>query len=136
LSHCKWYNTSPYQELYGEPASSQHCYPFGCDVYNYLAKRPNLCWKRQASGIPSIFVGLGNWQGKKAFLLYNPLEQTTIASVNVKFDPLSSCALREATSNCKLGYGHSAGLEQAQPENVAMRSGSANQLISCRIDHG
>ena len=87
LSKRKGYNTSPFQELYGEPASFQNCYPFGCAAYYYLGKRQNPGWKRQARGIPSIFVGLGNWQGKKAFLLYNPLEQITIASVNVKFDP-------------------------------------------------
>ena len=86
LSHRQGYNTSPYQELYNEPASFQNWYPFGCAAYYYLGKRQNPGWKRQARGITSLCVGLGNWQGKKAFLLYNPLEHTTIASVNVKFD--------------------------------------------------
>ena len=95
LSKRQGYHTSPYQELYGEPASFQFCYPFGCAAYYYLGKRNHPGWKRQARGIPSIFVGLGNWQGKKAFLLYNPMDQITIASVNVKFDPsFFPCRLR------------------------------------------
>ncbi len=87
LSSRQGYYTSPYQELYGEPASFQNCYPFGCAAYYYLGKRQNPGWKRQARGIPLIFVGLGNWQGRKAFPLYNPRDQITVASVNGRFDP-------------------------------------------------
>jgi hypothetical protein len=65
--------SSPYQELYGKPASFQNCYPFGCAAYYYLGKRQNPGWKRQARGILSLLIWLGNWQGKKAFLRYNPL---------------------------------------------------------------
>ena len=104
LSRRKGYNTSPFQELYGEPASFQNCYPFGCAAYYYLGKRHNPGWKRQARGIPSIFVGLGNWQGKKAFLLYNPLDNITVASINVKFD---SNFFPWISSHYQLGHGYS-----------------------------
>ena len=38
LSHRKGYSTSPYQELYGVPASFEHCYPFGCAAYYFWVK--------------------------------------------------------------------------------------------------
>jgi hypothetical protein len=87
LSSCQGYNTSRYQELYSEPDSFQNCFPFGRAAYYYLGKRLNPGYNQQALGIPSISVGLGNRQGKRVLLQYNPSDHITVASVNVKFDP-------------------------------------------------
>ena len=61
------YHTSPYQELYGEPASFQHCYSFCCAAYYYLGKCNHPGWKRQAREFLPSLLAWATGKARKPF---------------------------------------------------------------------
>jgi hypothetical protein len=52
-----------------------------------LDKAHNPNWKLGPRTIPVIYVGLADWQNKKAYLVFGPKQHKYIATVNLKVDP-------------------------------------------------
>ena len=76
LSERVGYTTSPYYELYGKPASFANCFPFGSAAHILLDKQHHPNWKLGPRTVPAIHVGHANWFNKKAFLAYDPVNNT------------------------------------------------------------
>jgi hypothetical protein len=79
--------SSPYLALYEEQPNFEYIFPFSCAAYYYLPKNRNPAWKTDARGIQAIYLGYGEHQGRKAYILCNPVTRTIHASVDVKVDP-------------------------------------------------
>jgi hypothetical protein len=77
---------SPYLLVYGQKPSFSNLHPFGCLCWVYISKQQSTGWKLSARGLPCVFLGLGNWQGRKAFLALDLSTRRVHATVNAKFD--------------------------------------------------
>ena len=77
---------SPYMLVYGQKPSFSNLHPFGCLCWVYVSKQQSTGWKLSARGLPCVFLGLGNWQGRKAFLALDLSTRRVHATVNAKFD--------------------------------------------------
>ena len=77
---------SPYMAVFGNKPSINNLHPFGCLCWIYLPKHRSVSWKLSARGIPCVFLGLGDWQGRKSFLALDLSTRRVHASVTAKFD--------------------------------------------------
>ena len=110
---------SPYLALYEEQPNFAYIFPFGCAAYYYLPKSRNPAWKTNARGIPAIYLGFGDFQGRKAFVLCNPKTRTIHASVHVKVDP--------TYFPCRpLGYQRLDSWDSMHPHNIVLHPQSAS----------
>ena len=87
LSELVGYTMSQYYEMYGKPASFANCFPFGSAAHILLDKQHHPNWKLRLQTVPAIYVGHANWYNKKAFLVYDQVNNKYIATVNLKVDP-------------------------------------------------
>jgi hypothetical protein len=78
--------TSPFMLVFGTKPSLTNLHPFGCLCWIYVTKQQSPSWKLSARGLPCVFLGLGDWQGRKAFLALNLRTKRVHATVTAKFD--------------------------------------------------
>jgi hypothetical protein len=78
--------TSPYMLVFGTKPSFSNLHPFGCLCWIYVFKHQSPGWKLSARGLPCVFLGLGDWQGRKAFLALDLSTRRVHATVTAKFD--------------------------------------------------
>ena len=78
--------TSPYLLVFGQKPSFANLHPFGCLCWVYVSKQQSPGWKLSARGLPCVFLGLGNWQGRKAFLALDLSTRRVHATITAKFD--------------------------------------------------
>jgi hypothetical protein len=78
--------TSPYLLVFGQRPNFSTLHPFGCLCWVYVSKQQSPGWKLSARGLPCVFLGLGNWQGRKAFLALDLSTRRVHATITAKFD--------------------------------------------------
>ena len=78
--------TSPFMLVFGTTPSLTNLHPFGCLCWIYVSKPQSPSWKLSARGLPCVFLGFGDWQGRKAFLALDLRTKRVHATVTAKFD--------------------------------------------------
>ena len=78
--------TSPYMLIFGTKPSLSNLHPFGCLCWIYVHKQQSMNWKLSVRGLPCVFIGLGDWQGRKAFLALDLKTRRVHATVTARFD--------------------------------------------------